>query len=50
MRIIDLEMNIDGLRLADDESVDDLINKIDKLIDSAYPIHYQILWEEKYEG
>ena len=47
MKIVDLQINIDGLRLKDDESVEDYIRKIQKLTNSNYDIIYEILYEEK---
>ena len=45
MRIIDLQLNIDGLILDDDESVDDFINQLN--INSVYDIVYEVLYEEE---
>lgn len=47
MRIVDLQLNIDGLILKDNESVEDVINKIK--VNSTYPIVWQVLSEEFYE-
>lgn len=44
MKIIDLNLNISGLILDEDESVEDFIESIN--VDSAYPITYEILYEE----
>ena len=45
MRIIDLQLNIDGLILDDDESVDDFINQLN--VNSFYDIVYEVLYEEE---
>ena len=47
MKIVDLKLNIDGLRLADYESVDDFIRKLESVVDSNYPIVYEVLHEER---
>lgn len=46
-RIIDLQLNIDGLILGGGETIDDFIESIDA--NTAYPITYQILHEESYD-
>lgn len=45
MRIVDLQLNIDGLMLNDDETVEDFINQLN--INSTYEIVYEVLYEEK---
>lgn len=45
MKIVDLQLNIDGLLLEDNESVDDFINSIN--VNSNYNIVYEVLYEEK---
>ena len=47
MKFVDLVLFIDGLRLNDDESIDDFVKKIAKNVDSAYPIRVDVQWEEK---
>ena len=47
MKIIDLKLNIDGLILDDDESVEDFVNSI--RVNSAYKITWEVLYEENYE-
>lgn len=47
LKIVDLKLNIDGLILSDDETVDDVINQITELINSSYPIQYEVLYEEE---
>ena len=46
MKIIDLQLNIDGLLLKDNESVEDFIATIQKITNSNYNIQYQVLHEE----
>ena len=46
MKIVDLKLNIDGLILADDESVDDYIKSIQGLTNSNYKIVCEVLHEE----
>ena len=46
-RIVDLQLNIDGLILNDSETIDDFIKSINA--NTTYPITYQILHEESYD-
>ena len=46
MKIVDVQLNIDGLKLKDDETVDDVISKIKDVVDTNYDIQYNILYEE----
>ena len=46
MKIVDVQLNIDGLKLKDDETVDDVISKIKDIVDTNYDIQYDILYEE----
>lgn len=45
MRVVDLKLNIDGLILSDDETIEDFISSIK--IDSIYDITYEVIYEEK---
>ena len=47
MKIVDLQLNIDGLILNDNESVGDFIDSLK--VNSSYPITYEILYEENYD-
>lgn len=47
MRIVDLQLNIDGLLIGEDESVEDYIKRIEKITNSNYRIVYEILYEEE---
>lgn len=49
MKIMDLQLHIDGVLLKDDESIEQLIEKLQKEINSNYPIRYDILYEEPFE-
>lgn len=46
MKIVDLQLNIDGLKLKDGETVDDVISRIKGIVDTNYDIQYNILYEE----
>ena len=46
MRIVDLQLNIDGLIIGEDDSVENYIKKISKITNSHYKIVYEILYEE----
>lgn len=48
MKIVDLQLNIDGLLLEDNESVEDFIKSIK--VNSCYKIVYEILHEEYFEN
>lgn len=45
MRIIDLQIQIDGLRLRGGATVEDFIQGLE--VDSAYQVTYEILYEEE---
>ena len=45
MRIVDLQIQIDGLRLEGGATVEDFIKGLE--VDSAYPVTYEILYEEE---
>jgi len=45
MKIVDLKLNIDGLILNDDESIEDFIDSIK--VNSMYNIVYEVLYEEE---
>ena len=46
MKIIDIIINIDGLRLKDGESIDDLDKFINDHFDIAYDVMYEVTYEE----
>ena len=47
MKIVDLQLNIDGVLIGGGETVDDVIQKIKSVINTEYDITYQILHEEE---
>ena len=48
MKIIDLKLNVDGLILADGETVESFVAQVEKLVNSVYPVKYDVLYEEEY--
>ena len=48
-RSIDIIMNIDGIYLKDGENLEDIIKKIEDIVDTIYPIKYEIIQEEYYD-
>ena len=46
MKIMDLKIIVDGLQVQDEESVEDYIEKIQKITNSNYDITFEILHEE----
>lgn len=46
MKIVDLQLNIDGLLC---DSVEDYIEKVESVTDSSYSIVYEVLYEEEME-
>lgn len=48
-RSVDIQLTIDGIVLQEDENLEDIINKIEKIVDTIYPIKYEIIQEEFYE-
>lgn len=48
-RSIDVQLTIDGIVLKEGENLEDIIEKIDKIVDTIYPIKYEIIQEEFYE-
>lgn len=46
MKIVDLQLNIDGLLC---DSVEDYIKKVESVTDSNYCIVYEVLYEEEME-
>ena len=49
-RVVDLQLNIDGIVLKRGENVEDVIQKIEKAVDTIYPIKWELIQEEVYEG
>ena len=48
-RVVDLQLNIDGIVLQRGENVEDVIQKIEKVVNTIYPVKWEILQEEVYE-
>ncbi len=48
-RIVDIKLEIDGILLKEGENLEDIISKIDKIVDTIYPIKWEIVQEEFYE-
>lgn len=48
-KIIDLQLNIDGIILEDGESIEDILNEVKSKIKTSYDIQYNILYEEEIE-
>ena len=46
MRIVDLQLNIDGIILNEGETIEDFIEAIQMVTNSTYTIQYQVLHEE----
>ena len=46
---IDVQLTIDGIVLKEGENLEDIIKKIDKIVDTIYPIKWEIIQEEVYD-
>lgn len=49
MKIVDLQINIDGLILKENETVNEFIKKIKSITNSNYEIQYEVMYEEEYD-
>ena len=47
MKLYDLSLNIDGLILNDNETIEDYINKIQEISNTIYDVSWEILHEEQ---
>ena len=47
MKMVDVVLNIDSLLLAEDQSVDDVIQHIQKQFEMGYEPTWEILYEEE---
>lgn len=47
MKIVDLQLNIDGLILDENQSVEEFVSNMN--VNSVYPVIWEILSEEYYE-
>ena len=50
MKSVDLQLNISGLILQDDETIDDFITRLQKHIPSVYDVTIKVLYEEGFDG
>lgn len=48
-RVLDVKLNIDGIVLKDGENFEDILKKIEEIVDTIYPIQWEIVQEEYYE-
>ena len=49
-RVVDIQLNIDGIVLQEGENIEDIIQKIEKdVIDTIYPIKWEVIQEEFYD-
>ena len=48
MKICDVRLNIDGLILSDDENIEDIIKKIEAVVETSYPIVYDVDYVEDF--
>lgn len=47
-RVVDIQLNIDGIVLQEGENIEDLIKKIEKITDTIYPVKWEVIQEEFY--
>ena len=48
-RSVDIQLNIDGIVLKRGENVEDIIQKIEEVVDTIYPLKWEVIQEEVYE-
>lgn len=48
-RSVDIQLNIDGIVLYEGENIEDIIQKIEEIVDTIYPIKYEVIQEEVYD-
>ena len=48
-RSVDIKLEIDGIVLQEDDDLEDIIKKIEEIVDTIYPIKYEIVNEEHYD-
>lgn len=48
MKVVDLKIQLDGLLLHENETVDDVIKKISEIVKTTYDIQYEVLYEESF--
>ena len=49
MKIVDLQLNIDGLLIGGGRTVDDFISEIESIANTNYDIKYEVLHEEDFD-
>lgn len=49
MKIYDIRLTIDGLLLRDDENIDDVVKKIEGVIETSYPVRVDVDYVEEIE-
>ena len=49
VRVVDIQLTIDGINLEEGENIEDYISKVEKIFDTIYPIQYEIIQEEFHE-
>ena len=47
-RVVDIKLTIDGIVLPEGKNLEDIISEIEKIVDTIYPIKYEIIQEEYY--
>ena len=47
MKICDLRLSIDGVILRDGENIDDLVKKIEAVVETSYDIQVDVNYEEE---
>ena len=47
MKIYDLRLSIDGVILRDGENIDDLVKKIEDVVETSYDIQVDVDYEEE---
>ena len=48
-RVVDIQVNIDGIVLHEGENVEDIIQKIEEIVDTIYPVKWEVVQEEFYD-
>ena len=50
MKICDLRLSIDGVILRDGENIDDLIKKIEAVVETSYDIQVDVIMRRRFDG
>ena len=48
-RVVDIQVNIYGIVLHEGENVEDIIQKIEEIVDTIYPVKWEVVQEEFYD-